>query len=238
MKRTPLMIGVLLLTATGLTLLAQAPALPGTSVDRVGMPAGYRDTFKLLYSFDNNQGRQIRAVYANDAALSVDQKQPYNFPYGSIFIFEDYPAVLDSAGEPVVDENGRFVRGDLRTIFVMRKEKGFGDEYKEIRNGEWEYVSYLPNGTFATTPQNSGSCALCHLRGSSLALTNDLPPANSTYDYVFRAKMYFNGGNGALPDAVALNYKFVPGVIHVKAGSTVTLYNSDEIVHNFVADDN
>ena len=42
-------IGVLLLSATGFVLIGQAPALPGTSADRIGFPAGYKDTFKQLY---------------------------------------------------------------------------------------------------------------------------------------------------------------------------------------------
>jgi plastocyanin len=33
------------------------------------------------------------------------------------------------------------------------------------------------------------------------------------------------------------NYSFVPKTIHVKAGSTLTLYNDDQLVHTVFADD-
>jgi len=92
-------------------------------------------------------------------------------------VFEDYPAVLDAAGEPQLDENGRFVRGPLRQIFVMRKEPGFGEDYKHLRNGEWEYVAYRPDGSYSTPPQNSGSCANCHLQ------------AGQPRDWVFRSNL-------------------------------------------------
>src|SRR2546421_6289051 len=217
-------IGVLLLPATWFVLVGQAPTLPGTSADRIGFPQNYKSTFKQLYVLDNNQNRQIRVVWANDIAQTVDPAQQWNFPYGSILLFESYPAVLDDNGDPVLDDQHRFVRGNLTTIFAMKKDKGFGAEYGPIRNGEWEYISYNPDGTTATAPANSGACALCHMNGSSLPLAAGLPPINAANDYVFRVGTYFNHGSGAMPGAVMLNYSFVPKTIHVKAGSTLTLY--------------
>jgi hypothetical protein len=237
MRRPIIASSVILFSAAGLLLVGQAPTLPGTSADRIGFPKNYQTTFKQLYAFDNDANRQVRVIWANDIAMTVDANQPWNFPYGSILLFESYPAVLDSAGNPMLDENGRFQRGALTTVFAMKKDKGFGAEYGPIRNGEWEYVSYNPDGTTATAPANSGSCALCHLNGSSLPLAAGLPPINAANDYVFRPGLYFSGGSGALPGAVMLNYSFVPKTIHVTAGSTLTLYNDDQLVHNIVADD-
>ena len=229
-------IGALLLPATWFVLVGQAPTLPGTSADRIGFPANYKNTFKQLYVLDNNQNQQVRAIWANDMAQTVDPNQQWNFPYGSILLFEDYPTVPDANGNPTLDENGRFVRGPLRTVFAMKKDKGFGAEYGPIRNGEWEYVSYLPDGTYATAPANSGTCALCHMQGSSSPLINNLPPMNAKNDFVFRVENYFNGGSGATPDGVLLNYVFVPKTVHVQAGTPLTIYNGDQIVHNIVAD--
>jgi plastocyanin len=48
---------------------------------------------------------------------------------------------------------------------------------------------------------------------------------------------YFNGGSGATPDGVMLNYVFVPKTVHVQAGTPLTLYNGDQILHTIVADD-
>ena len=122
-------------------------------------------------------------------------------------------------------------------LFRSRKEEGFGADYREIRNGEWEYVSFRPDKTYATAPSGTGSCALCHLTGGSLALSQESRAVGAKLDYVFRSKLYFGGGSGAVPDGVMQHYSFVPKDIRVKAGSTVTIYNDDELLHRIVADD-
>src|SRR5438128_338235 len=122
MKRLLTAFGVLLVSAAGLILVGQAPTLPGTSADRIGFPKDYKSTFTQLYTLDNNQNQQVRVIWANDIALTVDSKQPWNFPYGSIMLFEDYPIVPDANGNPTLDADGRFVRGPLRTIFAMKKD--------------------------------------------------------------------------------------------------------------------
>jgi len=211
--------------------------LPAPTVDRVGFPTDYRSMYKLFYVFDNYQNRQIRAVYGNSTAAAVDPAQPFNFPYGSIILFESYTVLEDANGEPLLDRNGRFIPNALTTLFVMRKEHGFGVDYRELRNGEWEYVAYRPDGTFATAPAGTGSCALCHLTGGSLTLTPQSRNVGAQWDYVFRPDLYFGGGSGAVPDGVLQHYVFVPSAIHTRPSATVTVYNSDQILHRIVADD-
>jgi plastocyanin len=212
----------------------QTQALPAPIVDRVGFPTGYRDTFKLFYVFDNYQNRQIRAVYGNNIAASVAPGQTFNFPYGSVFLFESYTVREDSSGEPLLDSNGRFIPNVFNTIFVMRKERGFGEAYRELRNGEWEYVAYRPDGTYATQPSGTGNCAQCHLTGG--AFSQSLP-VGAQWDYVFRADLYFGRGSGAVPKGVLQNYVFVPSTIRATPGETVTIYNSDQLLHRIVGDD-
>src|SRR5262249_46184425 len=139
MKRSTIALCLLGSLATTVLLVGQAPALPGTSVDRIGFPKSYQTTFKKLYTLDNNQNRQIRVIWANDVAQQVVPTQPWNFPYGSILLFESWNPQLNDAGDPVLDENGRFIPTTLTTIFAMKKERGFGAEYGPIQNGEWEY---------------------------------------------------------------------------------------------------
>ncbi len=208
-------------------------SLPAPVVDRVGFPFGYRDTFKLFYVFDNYQNRQIRAVYGNSIAASVSPGQTFNFPYGSILLFESYTVQEDATGEPLLDRNGRFIPNVFNTIFVMRKERGFGADYKELRNGEWEYVAYRPDGTFATAPSGTGACAQCHLFGGARFST----PIGAQWDYVFRPDLYFGKGSGAVPKGVLEHYVFVPSTIHAQPGEVVTIYNSDQLLHQIVADD-
>jgi len=228
---------VMLCLAASIFFVGHAQSLPAPTVDRVGFPTGYKDTFQLLYTFDNYQNRQIRKVYGNDAAASVSPGQVFNFPYGSIILFESYTVQEDSAGEPVLDPNGRFIPANLTTIFVMRKEKGFGEDYKELRNGEWEYGSYRPDGTTSTPPSSTGSCALCHLTGGSLSLSAASRNVGAQWDYVFRPDLYFSSGSGAVPKGVMQHYVFVPSTIHAQSGDTVTVYNYDQLIHRIVADD-
>ena len=152
-------IGALVIGAGSLFNVARTQQLPAPTVDRVGFPTDYQKTFLKLYTFDNYQNRQIRVVWANSTAASVRPNIVYNFPYGSIILFESYTVQEDANGEPMLDANGRFIPNQLTTLFVMRKEQGFGVDYGLIRNGEWEYVAYKPDGTYSTPPSGTGSCA-------------------------------------------------------------------------------
>src|SRR5260370_40707342 len=71
--------------------------LPAPMVDHVLFPAGYKDTFHLFYVFDNYQNRQVRKVHGNDLAASVTPGRVFNFPYGSIGLFEGSSVQEDSA---------------------------------------------------------------------------------------------------------------------------------------------
>ena len=202
---------------------AQTLQIGAPIIDRIGFPVGYQANYKLLYTFDHFQNRQIRIAYGNEIAASVKPGQP--FPYGSIIVGEFWPALRDAQGEPVLDANARFIKDSQPTVFVMRKEAGFGTSYKDIRNGEWEYVSYRPDGTYATRPEGTTSCATCHLQ------------AGPQRDWVFRANLFLFGGSGAAADGVLKFYRFVPGTLRAKAGVPVTIYNDDDTdFHDIVAD--
>jgi hypothetical protein len=208
--------------------MAQAPSPPpppppAPTIDRIGFPAGYQTDYKLLYVFDRPDNNQIRIVYGNDLAASVKADQAYFFPYGSVLVMETWRAKRDSQGNIELDENGRFQKDTLGGIFVMRKDPGFGEDYKQNRNGEWEYVAYKLDGTHLTPPQNTGGCAVCHLQ------------AGQSKDWVFRASLYFANPSGAVPTSIIQHYTFVPGTIRMKAGSTLSIYNYDEVAHTFTA---
>ena len=62
MKRV-ITLGSVLVLITGAFLAGQVPTpLPGTSADRINLPTNFRDTFKQMLVFDNNQNRQIRVI--------------------------------------------------------------------------------------------------------------------------------------------------------------------------------
>lgn len=186
-------------------------------MDRVGFPANYKDTFVKLLTMDRSDNGQIRVIWGNSIAASNPVNEPY--PYGSILIFEQYSSKTDSAGNLILDEDGRQIPDQLATVFVQRKEVGFGEAYGANRNGEWEYVSYRPDGTYATTPENSGACAACHLQAGSIR------------DYIYRRDRISQKASGGAPQATMSLYAFVPRNLTVKKGTNVTWYNDDEVIH-------
>jgi plastocyanin len=218
----PAILGTILIS---MGLIGQTPT--GPSIDRVGFPADYTKKMKVLYVYDRPDNKQVRTIYANDPVFEVSTATQNDYPYGSILVMETWRSMQDSQGIPILDANGRYQKDPAATptLFVMRKEKGFGAEYGPVRNGEWEYVAYRPDGTYNTTPQASFSCATCHLQ------------ATQWKDWVFRAGLKFSGASGANPAAVMRDYTFVPGTLHIKPNSTVTFYNDDVIAHHIADDD-
>src|SRR5258708_37374827 len=107
------------------------PPLPAPSVDRVGFPKDYQTTFTKVYTFDNFQNRQIRVVWANPIAASVTPNTVHKFPFGSVIVMETYSVMEDANGEPILDSAGRFIpaANAVPTVFVQRKEMGFGADY-------------------------------------------------------------------------------------------------------------
>jgi plastocyanin len=177
--------------------------------------------------FDRPDNKSVRTIFANEPSFTIDNLGQYQ--YGSIIVMETWRALQDAAGNPVLDERGRFQKDPAATptLFVMRKERGFGADYKENRTGEWEYVAYRPDGSHQTPPQNSFSCAMCHLQ------------VGQSKDWVFRGGLHFNKASGAIPYGTIQHYRFVPRVISTPPGSTITIYNDDVVEHTFadVADD-
>jgi len=207
-----------------------ASAVPvAPDVDRVGFPEGYQETFSIFYEFDRIENKSARVIYANEAAASAQAGQPY--PYGSILVMEVYRTEQDDEGNVLLDENGRFLRGDLFGLFLMRKEPGFGVKYGDLRNGEWEYVAYRPDGSVLVPPEGTQGCAACHLE------------AGQVKDWVFRAERHFEG-EAAITDPtpeenqiVIFDYKFLPDTLTVEAGTEVTWVNNDVLINTATADD-
>jgi plastocyanin len=203
---------------------------PAPTDDRVGLPEGYEANFRTFFVMDRPDNKQVRVIYANDPAASVTPGAA--FPYGSILVMETYRSIQDEAGEPVLDEDGRYQRGELTGIFVMRKEQGFGAAYEMNRTGEWEYVAFRPDRTYSTPPRQSAPCAVCHT------------DAGGSRDWVFRTNLFFGQPDGSVPRADSLAtrlpmqaYTFLPPMATIPRGTTVTWSNEDEAVHTVTAAD-
>lgn len=165
-------------TASILALLligAQAPPAPDPAADRVGLPS-YDRGFIQARSFHAPPRGRVGLVYANEAAASVAEPGGLPYPYGAIFVVEWRRALTDAAGGPLRDESGNVRGAEIVQIDVMRRGRGFGAAYGAARAGEWEFVSYRPDGSHFVAPAESGQCAACHRR------------AGAERDFVFRGR--------------------------------------------------
>src|SRR5688572_3707000 len=157
----------------------QAPPLPEPTADQVGLPIDWATKFRPFYVFDRPDTRQVRVVYGNDTA---NTGTPYQ--HGSVLVMETYRARLDAQGVPVRNAAGRFERDALLGIFVMRKDKWLGRRYKEHQTGDWEYASFLPDGTPSVVGDAAAQgCAVCHL------------DAGPSRDWVYRGNIPFGGAS-------------------------------------------
>jgi hypothetical protein len=146
---------------------------PAPAVDRVGFPKDYQNAFRRLRSSEKADAKTVVIVYGNVAAAS---RQNGNYPYGSVIVMETSSTLQDGAKKVLLDEGGHFRRDQVTGLHVMRKERGFGEAYRESRTGEWEYAEYRPDGSYITPPAASAKCASCHLK------------AGAAKDFVFGGK--------------------------------------------------
>jgi hypothetical protein len=143
-------IGLLLVTVlSGQAMVDGGEPRIGPATDRVGLPPDYRSTFTHFRTAPAGKGQTL-TVYGNEPAASVQKLENLPYPYGSVIVAEWRRAGSDD-GEPF-------------QIDVMRREKGFGEAYGDVRTGEWEYVRYRPDGGHLIPPGSSGWCASCHLK--------------------------------------------------------------------------
>ena len=202
---------------------------PAPDEDRIGFPEGYQDSYHLMYVFDRPDNVQVRVICGNDLAASAVEGEP--LPYGSILLMETWRAKRAEDGSPVLDENGRFIRESLFGVFMMKKDIDFGEAYQDQRSGEWEYVAYRPDGSGFIPPEQTNACAACH------------QIAGEDKDFVFRMGQFFDPDGFLTPPDVGENeinifdYTFMPQVLEIAAGTTVTWVNNDVITHTVTATD-
>jgi hypothetical protein len=136
--------------------LSAAPAAAGP--EKVLFPQ-YQN-FVLYLALDRPDIKEVRDLYASPNAINVQPGQP--LPSGATLVMVHFKAQLSGNGELLKDTNGRLVRGSLDRIGVMEKRTGWGAEYSdEMRNGEWEYALFRPDGT-RNEQAKIAACFGCH----------------------------------------------------------------------------
>jgi len=138
--------------------------------NKIAFPADYASTFTNYVSNDRvlNPDQTIR-LFANDIAMQgpgADGK----LPYGSIIVAEVYKAKKDAEGNVITSSLNRRIRDKFALIAVMKREKGFGDNFPdELKNDDWDFATFKPDGSVADKDLNA--CRACH---APLADTNHL----------------------------------------------------------------
>jgi hypothetical protein len=147
-----------------LSALALAAAALTIAVRAGGDNVTFPDNFAkgVLYTtVDRPDNKQYRELFITPEAMAaVKAGQP--MPSGTVITMVQYKAVLNAAGDPEKDGNGRFMKGDLVGYAVMEKRTGWGKEYpEEMRNGEWEYQAFKADKS-PNDKANLKACFTCH----------------------------------------------------------------------------
>jgi hypothetical protein len=160
--------------AAAAVLLASVLPLPGpqpsaqprppytTGPHNITLPEDWQSRFIRYATVDKADRKIIRHLYVNPEALAAARPgQP--LPHGTLIIMADTRARLDAAGNPILDQQGRFIAvPGWIALGVQQKEAGWGEGYgPEIRNGEWEYAAF--DGTGARRNITMTSCFTCHI---------------------------------------------------------------------------
>lgn len=134
------------------------PAAPKDG--ELAAPADYRLWPKFLSAVQRPDAKQVREIYMNPTARQASPTG--GFANGTIFVMENYAARARPDGTLETGADGRLVKGELLRVFVMGKGDGWGrDVAAPLRNGNWVYAAWLPNGRKA--PDDINTCRACHL---------------------------------------------------------------------------
>lgn len=124
------------------------------------VPVDYKAWPKYLSAVQRPDARQVREIYMSPAAREATAAS--GFANGTTFVMENYAARAKADGTLETGPDGKLVKGDLLRVFVMGKNAGWGSEVIEpLRNGNWVYAAWLPNGQKA--PEDTNTCRACHL---------------------------------------------------------------------------
>jgi hypothetical protein len=160
MRRALYALALLPALAGGLAL-AQAAYTPGPQ--NISLPAGWQDNFIRYAIVDRPDRKIVRHLYVNPEAFAAARPgQP--LPDRTLILMVNYNARLDAAGNPLLDQHGRFIpQTTILSVEAQERRPGWGEGYgPEKRNGEWEYARFAADGSRMAGPVEA--CFTCHLR--------------------------------------------------------------------------
>jgi hypothetical protein len=158
--------GCLLLAVAFLVARAAETSEPAPA-DRVGFPADYATKFQVLRAANKPKVHNLGTIYANERAASVTETGQLPYPEGSIIVMDWAEPLKADDGTLITRADGLWQKGKVVRVDVMRRERGYGEAYGDKRAGQWEFASYLPDGTRVETAGKPVSCAQCHQKATA-----------------------------------------------------------------------
>jgi plastocyanin len=200
----------------------QALVAPGPN--KVAFPENWAKGV-MYATVDRPDSKQYREFYTTpDVIAATKAGQP--IPDGAMVVLAAYMAQVDASGVPLKDANGRFMKGNLAAVNVQQKKKGTADDIPaSIRNGDWVYQSFTPDGK-VNDKANLTACYQCHLPfAKDEFLTN----------FAKLKGIFPSGAQVALKSGAAdvsiTGFAFGPNTLKVAAGEKVTWTNADDTPH-------
>jgi hemoglobin len=139
--------------AVAVTVMAGGPPKDG----ELALP-DYKGWPKFLAEVQRPDAKQVREIYINPAGTKASHGQP--FPDGTQFVMELYKAKADG-DKLVTGADGKLAKGDLAKVFVMGKDKGWGEGVPDnLKNGAWVFSAYGPDGR--ALAEDFTKCRACH----------------------------------------------------------------------------
>ena len=213
---------VVLAGGLGAVVAQQALVAPGPN--KLAFPADWANGV-MYATVDRHDTKQYREFYTSaEAVAAAKAGQP--IPDGTVITLAAYAAKVDADGKPVKDANGRFIKDKLVAVNSMQKKKGIADDIPAaIRNGDWIYQSFLPDGA-VNEKANLTACYQCHLPFAKEEYLTNLPKLAGKFPS--DAKAMAKSGPA---DVAIQGFAFGPGALKVTAGQKITWTNLDDTPH-------
>ncbi len=147
----------------GTAVVAQPRPAYAPGPHNIALPQDWQTRFIRYATVDKADRKIIRHLYVNPESFAAARPgQP--LPNGTLIIMADTRARLDPAGNPLRDQQGRFIaEPGWIALGVQQKEEGWGEGYPpELRNGTWEYAAFDGAGQRRNIPMTS--CFTCHIQ--------------------------------------------------------------------------
>jgi plastocyanin len=192
--------------------------------EKIAFPKEY-ETWERYAVVDRYDNKQYRELYAKPEVVKA-ARAGKPIPDGTVLAMAIYGAEVDDKGNPVKDEKGRFKKAKLSGVTVMEKRQGCGAEYPaELRNGNWEYASFLPDGSPNPQAADTKPCFACHKPHEKQDFVISL--ASLAGKFPTAAVAAKSGSN----EVNITGFSFGPGTVSVKKGQNINWTNGDDSPH-------